>query len=393
MTNVDVAEGDPTIESITPTALKEQIDTGENLIILDTRSEADFNQWHIEHPNIETINYPYFNMLDGIPQDLLSKLSPNKPITVLCAKGEASKMIADQLAAHGYTVSHLEQGMNGWARIYEYTELDVEADATIAQYNRPASGCLGYLVVSGDDAAVIDPLRAFTDTYLQDVRMMGAELKYVLDTHIHADHISGLRSLATNTAAIPILPNHSVSRGVDYDLPIHTIGDGDTLTIGEIELQAVHTPGHTTGMTSYAVEDVLFTGDSLFTESVARPDLEDPDAAQAAAITLYESLHEKILARDEYQRVAPAHYSGGAIPHTDGSYSASLGEVKDSMDLLSMTEAEFVEYIVSDMPPRPANYEDIIAINLGQTTADGSTAFELELGPNNCAASTEAKVN
>jgi glyoxylase-like metal-dependent hydrolase (beta-lactamase superfamily II) len=144
-------------------------------------------------------------------------------------------------------------------------------------------------------------------------------------------------------------------------------------------------------MTSYRVGEFLFTGDGLFTESVARPDLEEGDAgAPDAAATLYETLQETILPLPDDTVVAPAHFSDAAEPADDGSYTVTLGELAASMDALSMDRDEFVEFVLSDMPPRPANYEDIIATNLGQQTADDDEAFELELGPNNCAASREA---
>jgi glyoxylase-like metal-dependent hydrolase (beta-lactamase superfamily II) len=141
------------------------------------------------------------------------------------------------------------------------------------------------------------------------------------------------------------------------------------------------------------VGDVLFTGDSLFTESIARPDLEDPDAARNAAQTLYTSLQETILSLPEETIVAPGHFSPVATPRHDGTYVAELGDVRERMDFLSINESAFVEFIVSDMPPRPANFEAIIATNLGQRSPDDEVAFELELGPNNCAASEKALIN
>ena len=393
MTEGNLSDADEPVESITPEELKEGIDSGGDVFILDARSEGDFEAWHIDGKNVELVNYPYFQLLDGIPEDLLTGLPEEQQITVLCAKGGSSEMVAEQLEDEGYDVNHLERGMKGWARIYEYTELDVNIDATVAQYQRPSSGCLAYLVVSGAEAAIIDPLRAFTDQYKQDAHAFGTELTYALDTHIHADHISGIRDLAEETNATAVLPESAADRGVAYDSPYDTVADGDTLTVGDVEIDVIHTPGHTAGMTAYKVGNVLFTGDGLFTESVARPDLEDPEAAKNAARTLYESLTERILTQPDDTVIAPAHFSDAATPNDDGTYTAELGELEESMDALSMDTDEFVEFIISDMPPRPANHEDIIATNLGQESPDDEEAFELELGPNNCAASEEALTN
>lgn len=338
MTEETLSTTEEEVESITPEELKERIDSDEEVFILDARSEGDFDEWHIDGENVEIVNYPYFQLLDGIPEDLFTALPEDQKITALCAKGGSSEMVAEHLEAEGYDVNHLERGMRGWARIYEYTELDVNVDATIAQYQRPSSGCLAYLIASGDEAAIIDPLRAFTDGYIQDGRAFSTELQYALDTHIHADHISGIRDLAEETNAMAVLPEPAAERGVEYDRSYETVTDGDTLTVGDVEVEVIYTPGHTTGMTAYKVGNVLFTGDGLFTESVARPDLEDPEAAKNAAQTLYESLTETILTQADSTIIAPAHFSDTATPNDDGTYTAELGELKATMDALSMDE-------------------------------------------------------
>ncbi|RRJ29527.1 MBL fold metallo-hydrolase [Halocatena pleomorpha] len=393
MTGEKDSESTETVASTTPTELKARIDSGEDVFILDVRSEADFEEWHIDGENTDIVNYPYFELLDDIPEDLHAELPDDQRITVLCAKGGSSELVAEHLDDDGYDVNHLERGMKGWARIYDYQELDADVDATVAQYRRPSSGCLAYLIVSDGEAAIIDPLRAFVDEYVQDTRTLGADLMYALDTHIHADHISGIRDLATATDATAVLPETAAERGIEYKTPYKTVTDGDTLSVGSVDIEVIHTPGHTTGMTAYKVGNVLFTGDGLFTESVARPDLEDPAAAKAAARTLYESLHEQVLTLSGDTVIAPAHFSDSATPNEDGTHTAELNDLIERMDALTMDEETFVEFIIADMPPQPANYEEIIGTNLGQQAPDEEEALELELGPNNCAASEEALTN
>ncbi|ELY92210.1 MBL fold metallo-hydrolase [Natrialba taiwanensis] len=374
------------IESTTPTELHARIDSDEDVFLLDVRSAADFDAWHIDGPTVEVVHYPYFQLLEGIPDTLHAKLPDDQPITVVCAKGDSSELVAERLEEAGYDSTHLEHGMRGWARVYEFTTLDTDSNATIAQYRRPSSGCLASLVVSDGEAAVIDPLRAFTDEYLRDVRAFDAELRYALDTHIHADHVSGVRELAGRTGATAVVPEAAAARGVDYDVAFDTVANGDTLSVGTVDIDVIHAPGHTAGMTAYEVENVLFTGDGLFTDSVARPDLEDPAAARNAARTLYGSLTRTVSARPAETIVAPAHSSDSAVPTDGGAVTATLGELTETLAALSMDETEFVEFVAADLPPRPANYETIIAANLGAESLDDATAFELELGPNNCAA-------
>jgi glyoxylase-like metal-dependent hydrolase (beta-lactamase superfamily II) len=384
---------DVTVESISPEQLKASIDAGEEVTLLDTRMSSEFEEWAIDGETVEVINVPYFEFLDDeIDDEVLAQLPEDEHMTVLCAKGGSSEYVAAELSVRGYDVDHLEDGMEGWAAIYETEEVTgYDGAGTLVQYQRPSSGCLGYMVHDGDEAAVIDPLRAFTDRYLEDAAELGVELTYALDTHIHADHVSGVRALA-DEGVEGVIPEAAADRGVTYTDEVTLAADGDEFQVGDATIETVFTPGHTTGMTSYLVDgSLLATGDGLFIESVARPDLEEGDeGAPDAARTLYESLQERVLALPDDVLVGGAHFSDAAEPAADGTYTASIGDLVDRMDALSMGQEDFVQVVLADMPPRPANYEDIIATNLGQRAVDDEEAFTLELGPNNCAASQDA---
>jgi glyoxylase-like metal-dependent hydrolase (beta-lactamase superfamily II) len=388
----DFPTPDEPVDELSPRELKRRVDAGEDVTILDTRMESDFDEWRIDGDSVEIENIPYYEFLDEVDDDLLERVPAGDPLVVLCAKGGASEYVAGVLAEHDRDVVHLDEGMNGWARLYDLVEVEgYDGPGSVYQYQRPSSGCLAYLVVDGDEAAVIDPLRAFTDRYLTDAEEMGATLKYAVDTHIHADHISGVREL-DDEGVRGVIPAAAVGRGVTYADVIETVADGDVLTVGDVDVEVVATPGHTTGMTSYLVGgSLLATGDGLFTESVARPDLEEGDeGAPEAARMLYESLQERVLTLPDETLIAGAHFSDAADPADDGTYTAPLGRLVERMDALTMDEEAFVDLILSDMPPRPGNYEEIIATNLGLETVDDDEAFELELGPNNCAASQES---
>jgi len=390
---MDFPTPESAVESISPESLKSRIDDGESVTILDSRMASDYEEWKVDGETVESINIPYFEFLDEeIDDDVLARIPEDEHVTVLCAKGGASEYVAGALADRGYDVDHLEDGMNGWASIYEAHEVtDYDGAGTLVQYQRPSSGCLGYLVYEGDEAAIIDPLRAFTDRYLDDADELGVDLKYAFDTHIHADHISGLRELVEEGVE-GVISEAAVDRGVTYADEMTLTTDGDSFAVGEATVETVFTPGHTTGMTSYLVDDsLLATGDGLFIESVARPDLEEgDDGAPDAARMLHESLQEKVLPLPDETLIGGAHFSDSATPAADGTYTAPLGDLVERMDALTMDAEDFVETVLADMPPRPANYIDIIETNLGQQVADDDEAFTLELGPNNCAASQDA---
>jgi len=389
----DFPTPDAEVESVTPETLNARIDDGEPVTILDARMSSDYEEWRIEGENVESINVPYFHFLDDeLDEDVLEDVPDDREVTVLCAKGGASEYVAGTLTEQGYDVHHLEDGMNGWARIYETSEVsEYDGAGTLLQYQRPSSGCLGYLVYDDGEAAVIDPLRAFSERYLDDAEELGVNLQYALDTHIHADHISGVRDLAAEGVE-GVIPAGAVDRGVTYADELTTADDGDEFQVGDATVETVATPGHTTGMTSYLVdESLLATGDGLFIESVARPDLEEGDeGAPDAARMLYDSLQERVLTLPEETLVGGAHFSDAAVPAEDGTYTAPIGQLVEEMDALTMARDDFVETVLADMPPRPANYEEIIATNLGLNTVDDEKAFTLELGPNNCAASQES---
>ncbi|WP_058991768.1 MBL fold metallo-hydrolase [Haloarcula sp. CBA1127] len=405
----DFPTPDVDVETTDPESLKDRIDAGEDVTLLDARMQSDYDEWRIDGENVTTLNIPYFEFLeDDIDDDVLAQVPDDREVTVLCAKGGASEYVAGTLAEHGYDVNHLEDGMNGWASIYEAVEVErYDGAGTLLQYQRPSSGCLGYLLYDNGEAAIIDPLRAFTDRYLEDAADLGVDLQYALDTHIHADHISGVRDLDSEGVE-GVIPEAAVDRGVTYAAEqsstspasqdrqdadgLTTAEDGDTFDVGDATIETVSTPGHTTGMTSYLVDgSLLATGDGLFIESVARPDLEEGDeGAPEAARMLYESLQQRVLPLPDDTLVGGAHFSDAAEPAEDGTFTAPIGELVEEMDALTMDEDAFVELVLSDMPPRPANYEEIIATNLGQNAVDDEEAFTLELGPNNCAASQES---
>jgi len=380
-----------TVPTIHPDELKNEIDSGEQVTIVDVRGPGAFDEWHIDGPTVDAVNVPVGQLQAVQPSSLLEDV-PADNVVAVCASGQTSTFATQLLNQAGIETRNLQYGMNGWANLYTYTEVASDADATVLQFARPSSGCLAYLVVSDGEAAVVDPLLAFVDDYIEVAAEYDAEISYVLDTHVHADHISGLRAFATRSDADLLVPEPAVDRGIAYDVDYETVAHEDSLSVGESSVDVVYTPGHTSGMTAYLVDGaVLLSGDGLFTESVARPDLEDGDeGAPEAAARLHRSLQERVLSLPDEAVVAPAHYSDSAGQAGDGSYTATLGDLAASMDALSMSESAFVDYVLSDMPPRPSNHSRIIETNLGQQDTPDYVAFQLELGPNNCAASQEA---
>lgn len=381
-------EPEAAVESTDPTALHEAIGTETAVAILDVRTPSDYETWRIEGANVTSVNVPYYRFLEGEVQELVETVPGGEELVVVCAKGEASEYVAGLLNDEGFEATNLANGMEGWARVYEHVDVELDSGASVRQYHRPSSGCLAYMIVDDGEAAVVDPLRAFTDQYVADAADLALDITTVVETHVHADHVSGARNLAAAADADLVLPERAVARGVNYDVTFETLTDGDTLPVGDTHVEAIAAPGHTSGMTAYLVDGLVLTGDTLLIDNVARPDLEEGDeGAPEAAAQLHETLHERILTLPGETLVGAAHVGIGTPPRDDGAYLATVSDVADSLAVLSADEETFVERILSNMPPRPANFAQIIAINLGQEATDADEAFELELGPSNCAAS------
>lgn len=382
MSDTNFRSGDSTI---TAGDFYENIKDKEKFIVLDIRSEEISDEWSLEFEGVETINYPYFDLIDDIPDNLDNQLSKTSDIVVICSKGISSQTVTNNLRELGYNARTLKDGTNGWSKIYERRQIPTSVDELVAyQYIRPASGCLGYMVISDNEAVVIDPLKQYTERYIEDAREKDCSIEYVIDTHIHADHISGFKNLLESSDATGVMCKNSKSRGVEYSF--RTVEDGDNIYFGSESLEVMNTPGHTTDMTSYRLADLLFTGDSLFLDSIARPDLEDSDEAENMASVLYTTIQEMFeLSSDTV--IAPGHKSGiHATDSVGNTFSEYLGTVREELDISEYDKDEFVHHIMKDMPPRPANYESIININKGQEETSDDEEYRLELGPNNCSA-------
>jgi glyoxylase-like metal-dependent hydrolase (beta-lactamase superfamily II) len=374
------------VPALDPETLQTRLDAGEPVRLLDVRDRDEIEQWRIDGDGVTSTHIPYAKFMGAKVRDSVDELAADiageGPITVVCGRGEASDFVAGLLTEAGVDARNLAGGMDAWGRLYQASELDCDGP-TVVQYRRPSSGCLGYMVVSGGEAVVVDPLAAFTDRYVSDAADRGVDLVAVVDTHIHADHVSGLRELAEKTGAPAFLPERAVERGVAFE--VETVADGDEIAVGDAAITVRELPGHTTGMAGFLVGDVLLSGDSLFLDSVARPDLEDGADIEQLARALYASLTDRLADLPDETRLAPGHYDAGDERAADDTFTAPLGDVRERVGVFDMDEGSFVDRVTGELPPQPANAARIVAINLGTDPIEEDT-LELELGPNNCAA-------
>ena len=381
------------IKTITAEELADKIDDNEQFKLIDTRPENSFEAWHVR--DAENVPYDPDEELSEDQLDEVDTLVDSQPVVAICGKGLTSTPFAFEVDEHGYDdVSVVTGGMEAWSTLYEVVPIETSSEDLIArQIQRRAKGCLGYIVGSkqADEAVVIDATRQ-TDQFKVVAQDAGLSIVHSLDTHVHADHISGSQTLASEIGVPYHLGEGASERGVEYEY--EPLSDGETLDVGDVEIEVLHTPGHTSEMVNYLVDgEVLLTGDTLFVDSVGRTELQfgEEDASHGAGL-LYKSLHETILNLPDDITILPGHLT----ITSDGRYEngspgeplqARLGDLRDELDLLGLDREAFVKRLTENAPEKPPNYERIISINTGkEVVEDEGETTELELGPNNCAA-------
>jgi hydroxyacylglutathione hydrolase len=231
-------------------------------------------------------------------------------------------------------------------------------------------GCASYLI--GDEeagvAAVVDP-KLEIDEYLRLARYLGVQIEHILETHNHADHVSGHGRLVAATGATIHIHR---SAGPDYDH--EAIDDGWELALGSVTVRALHTPGHRPEHVAFALIETargdepwaVLTGDTLFVGDLARPDLAvDKDEG---ARGIFHSLHDKLLSLPDTVEVWPGHLGGSLCggPGMDLKVSSTIGFERAHQELLQLDdEDEFVDRTTSTLGPQPPNFQTIVALNRG----------------------------
>ncbi len=373
-----------TVPEIDRQTLLRRLHAGEAIEVVDIREANEYNGWHIAgagnlpaYMALNQQNYqPFLDQITSYPKD--------RELVMVCRRGNTSKMAALLAEQLGYKALSLQGGMADWSNAWTVAPAGLRNAATFLQIRRDGKGCLSYLLGAAGEAAVFDP-NIEENAYLEVAGKTGLKIRWIFETHIHADHLSRARSLAQKTGATLVMPATSSLR---TSLPFQPIQDGEVFRLGPIEIRAIATPGHTTESTCYLVNDeALISGDTLFVESIGRPDLEKGDAgATKGAELLFDSLHRRLLALPDAVQIFPAHYSG-AIKFNAEPLTARLGELRGKIALLKAEKEAFVKTVVASLPAKPPNHEMIISINEGKTRFDWNfmSPTDLETGPNRCA--------
>ena len=368
-------EGPPIVDTET---LRGWLEAGTPVSILDVRPSRERTEWSIPG-SVHVDAYDALWAGDAHALDAVT-LPFDRPVVTVCAAGRTSLLAAALLALRGHAVFSLARGMTGWTHAWNTAEVPLDiSGARVVQVRRTGKGCLSYVVGAGSGAVVIDPSVA-PDVYIGIAAARGWTVRGVVDTHVHADHLTRSRALAAKTGARVYLPEQTRARWDHV-----AMRDGDGLTVDDgVLLTALRTPGHTGESTCFSLGDrVLFTGDTLFLGSVGRPDLESGrQDAERRGRDLYVSLR-RILALPPSTLVLPGH-TASPVPFDGMPLVASLAEVRGRMEILASGEEDFVAWVVARIPAPPPNHGRIIALNESGETPEGDVTL-LEAGANRCA--------
>jgi hydroxyacylglutathione hydrolase len=244
------------------------------------------------------------------------------------------------------------------------------------QFLNDDTACASYLFGCKTKArfAVVDPHMDLVDEYIAAAEAQGVPIVAVFETHVHADHVSGLPELVERTDATAYLPE-----GTRVEFPHTPLADGQVVELGNTLVEAIATPGHTPAHHAYLVTDgvrgeepwMVLTGDALLVGDAGRPDLHanGSHSVEDMARTLYRSLTDRLLTLPDHLLLYPGHYSGSVCGRgLSGHPASTIGFERHNNSLLQLdSEDAFVESLVKDIPPAPEHQAEIVATNVSGT--------------------------
>jgi len=366
--------------------LYEQINAGAVREILDLRGRADATIAPIAGRRpVSVRNVPVYDVMDDL--DAAAAQISDDAI-VVCGQGNGSATVVEELAARGRRTRSLAGGTDAWARLLVPVEMPDGPEAVRAwQVQRPAKGCLSYLVgIPGESCIVVDPSRNL-DPYVELAADHGMSVAHIIETHLHADHVSGGPLLAERVGAVYHVPPEDIGGSSPY--VGSALAEGDELDLGvangaTVRVMSLHLPGHTPGSIALLVgERLALVGDTVFVRGLGRPDL--TGHADELARALFRSLHDRLAHRDPQTYLAPAHWSSPEEFDDRGLVRTTLADAFDSDLLRDKPMEEFVADVVGSLPDAPPEYDTIRQVNAGVRSLPASALDLLDVGMNRCA--------
>ena len=370
--------------------LARRLDQGERLQLLDIRAAERVAQSRVTLGSTLDFRALAASHLYQLATLEPLRLDPAAPVAVICGHGNASAQATFFLRERGFDAYSVVGGMAAWETVYLPRRLSpTRALEHVIQVDRVGRGALSYVLVSDGDAVVVDPGRHLQpyEALLED---LGATAAAVIDTHMHADYLSGARAAAARWQVPYFVHPHDARSPFDDTegrFAHQPLTEGDTIAFGRATLVAAHVPGHTLGSVALVVDDSLaLTGDFLFVQSVGRPDLGGQSDAWTAR--LWDSL-ERV--RRDWRGdllVLPAHYASERERRADRIVAARFDVIAATNEALAIADSRaFLAWVTAHSTSPPEAYRTIKLANLGLVDVADADAELLEVGPNVCAIS------
>lgn len=364
-------------QTIPPQELLARLKKKEDLLLIDNRSPEEFSDWHIPG----ALNFP----LENIPNSL-SQIPKDKDLVIICNRGHTSEVATEYLVEEGFKARKLEGGLKAWNGIYEVVPVNMEQGSKlkVIQVKRVGKGCLSYILLTSNEKAILVDVTRHIDFFKDYLKKNSLTPIAVVDTHVHADHISGGLELAKYFKSPYLLPNKSK---VSFSFDI--LEDKLPKLIPGIKVEIIPTPGHTLESVAILFDNsFVIAGDTLFPKSVGRSDLGEDIKKNSRLI--YESVRGKLFKLKNKIIVLPAH-SEDLINPGDEQISATISSIKRHNQIAKFSTAdEYIKYLSSQNFPTPPNYQVIKEINRSGKYID-EDLDELELGGNSCSVNTKSK--
>ena len=379
-----------TIGSFTAGDLFEWLINEEDFLLLDVRNDVEFGRFKVEGPYpFDMVNVPYMEFIE-MEDESVARVPCGKKVRVVCAKEGSSKFVGDILVNHGYEdVAHMLVGIKAWGNLLSPVRVAQGADYELYQFRRPGKASCSYGLISGQEMMVFDPAKDH-QFYLDFAHAKGCTISKTFETHRQADYISG-SDMLRKTAAVEIVAPEDDFKEARFPYTPARNGAHHRFSAGGPAVEVIHTPGHTPGSTCYRIDGkYLITGDTVFIQSIGRPDL--GGMAEAWSGMLFKTMTEILLKLDDHTLILPGHYMEWDEADPNLAFAATMGTIKERNSAIYAidNEKDFYAFIKANMRPQPEEYAKIREINAGLLTADEDEQEIMDIGKNECAASAHA---
>ena len=366
---------------------------GEDIAVLDVRSSEDFARQKVEAPRPflqENISYYDFLEIEEACVRRVREFAGNRPIRILCVLGRAAIYVSEILEKNGFTdIGYLDGGINAWGTFLIPVLLNPGKEYELYQFIRPGKASCSYALVKDGEMQLFDPSHN-TKFYLDFAAEKNVKISRTFETHLQADYIAGSRALMEQAGA-EFLANEADFAEAQFQYT--PLKNGADYGPADLPVEIHFTPGHTPGSTSYLVDNQwLISGDTVFIQSVGRPDL--GGEVETWSDMLFDTL-ARVRKMAGNVNILPSHFMSweeATSVNGDFAFVAPFSQVLEfNRAIYSIdNKKEFLAFIKANMRQQPEEYATIRQINAGLKSVSPEEEEILDLGKNQCAASTNA---